>query len=101
MKASKHSDTAKGYWGSEKGNNNELRRRITVHHYSERWSGFFCKMEGGVWVQGDTAWSPPILQGRSLTLGTQVNLLWANAAQVLTVVGKGSEAQKEQFKIGF
>ena len=52
-------------------------------------------------MQGDTAWSPPILQGRRLTLGTQVNLLWANAAQVSTVVRKGSEAQKEQFKIGF
>ena len=46
MKASKHSDTAKGYWGSEKGNKNELRRRITVHRYSERWSGFFLQNGG-------------------------------------------------------
>ena len=37
---------------------------------------------------------------RRLTLGTQVNHLWANAAQVLTIVGKSSEVQKEQFKIG-
>ena len=52
-------------------------------------------------MQGTVLGCRPFCKVRRLTLGTQVNLLWANDAQVLTIVGKSSEAQKEQFNIGF